>query len=334
MIPKILVITPVHHIQGVSEILESIGQVTYLEDPMPDDVLYPILDQHAIFTNPNKSNVFIGREIIDAAPSLKVICTASTGTNHIDTTYASRRGIAVLSLTDERDAINKISSTAEHASALMLSALRHIPQAFDSVKRGEWDYTQFIGRQLDYLTVGVVGYGRLGTYFARYARAFGSRVLVYDPYVIVEDEATIQTDLDQLLAESDVISLHVHVTLETTGMVDHTWFSKMKPSVVLVNTARGEVINETDLIAFLKEHPDARLATDVISGEVSVKQSSPLIEYARTASNVILTPHIGGMTVEGQQIAYAHAAHQLRRFFMQPNEPSEQSLRWSRERLP
>lgn len=323
LIPKILVITPVHHIHGVPEILERIGLVTYLDDPIPEDVLRLISKQHAVFTNPNKSNVFIGRDVIESGPELKVICTASTGTNHIDVDYTAKRGITVLSLTNERDVINEISSTAEHAFALMLAALRHIPQAFDSVKRREWNYTQFIGRQLDSLTIGVVGYGRLGKHFARYARAFGSRVLVYDPFVTVEDESMVQTELDMLLKESDVISFHVHLTHETSGMVDQTWFSKMKPSVVLVNTARGEIINETNLIAFLKGHPDARLAADVITGEVLAKQSSPLIEYARTASNIILTPHIGGMTVEGQRIAYTHAAQQLRRFFLKQKGTSE-----------
>ena len=319
MPPKILVITPVHHIRGVSEILESIGEVNYLENPTPQDVLNFITNQHAVFTNPNKSNVFIGPDIMDKGPDLKAICTASTGLNHIDISYADKRGISVLSLKNERDVINKISSTAEHAFSLMLAAVRHIPQAFDSVKRGEWDYTKFIGRQLDYLTIGVVGYGRLGTYFARYARAFGSRVLVYDPHATIEDESIIHADLDQLLKESDVISLHVHATPETTGMVDQMWFSKMKRSVVLVNTARGEIINETDLIAFLKENPEARLSADVISTEISTKQSSPLIEYAKTASNIIVTPHIGGMTVEGQQIAYTHAVLLLRRFFVDQN---------------
>jgi len=161
MPPKILVITPVHHIRGVSEILESIGEVNYLENPTPQDVLNLISNQHAVFTNPNKSNVFIGPDIMDKGPDLKAICTASTGLNHIDISYAVKRGISVLSLKNERDVINKISSTAEHAFSLMLAAVRHIPQAFDSVKRGEWDYTKFIGRQLDYLTIGVVGYGRL-----------------------------------------------------------------------------------------------------------------------------------------------------------------------------
>jgi len=317
------VITPVHHIQGVVEILESAGNVTYLSDPTTQDVINNLPGKHAIFTNPNKSNVFIGSEIFDTAGNLMVVCTASTGTNHIDKEYAAQKNIPILSLTEERAMINRISSTAEHAFALMMSALRHIPQSFDSVKGGEWDYTQFIGRQLDCLTTGVVGYGRLGTFFARYALAFGSRVLVYDPYVTVEHDDIIQTDFDELLTESDIISLHVHVTPETTGMVDLTWFSKMKPTVLLINTARGEIINELDLIKFLKQHPGAVLATDVISGEVFTKQSNPLIEYARTATNIIVTPHIGGMTVEGQQIAYSHAAQNLHKFFSK--HPPERS---------
>lgn len=314
---EILVITPINHIQGVREILDRIGTVTNLEDPTPNDVLNHISSKNAIFTNPNKSKVYIGRDIMNAGKDLQVICTASTGTNHIDTSYAFRGGLTVLSLQEERDVINRISSTAEHAFALMLAALRHIPQSFDAVKLGKWDYRRFIGRQLDYLTVGVVGYGRLGSYFGRYARAFGCRVLAYDPYKTIENESINQVELDQLLSESDIISLHVHVTDETTSMVDNSWFSRMKPSVILVNTSRGEVINELALIEFLKEHPSAVLAADVVSNEVSHRHASPLIAYARSAPNVILTPHIGGMTEEGQQIAYRHAARQLRRFFIE-----------------
>ena len=182
------------------------------------------------------------------------------------------------------------------------------------MKRGEWDYTQFIGRQLDYLTIGVVGYGRLGTYFARYARAFGSRVLVYDPHATIEDESIIHADLDQLLKESDVISLHVHVTPETTGMVDQMWFSKMKHSVVLVNTARGEICDEEALIAFLEQHPGAFYATDVIANETVNKFNNKLRSWALRTEQVLITPHIGGMTVEAQQIAYTHAANLLKKF--------------------
>jgi phosphoglycerate dehydrogenase-like enzyme len=315
MKPNILVITPVHHIKGVVETIESIGNVTYLDDPTPQEVIEILPGKNAIYTNPNKSDVFIGAEIMDAAADLMVICTASTGTNHIDKVYAAQKNIPVLSLTEERQMINKISSTAEHAFALMMSALRHIPQSFDSVKSGEWDYTKFIGRQLDHLTVGVVGYGRLGTFFANYANAFGSRVVVYDPYKTVEDKSISQIELDHLLTESDIISLHVHVTPETMEMIDQTWFSKMKSTVLIVNSARGEIIKEKDLIQYLTDTPSATFASDVISGEVSSKQTSPLIEFSKHSSNIILTPHIGGMTVEGQQIAYGHAAQRLKDFF-------------------
>jgi phosphoglycerate dehydrogenase-like enzyme len=315
VLPKILVITPVQHIQGVPALLESIGSVTYLEDPSPTEALAAVSEYDTLYTNPNKSNVFISPELMDAAPKLRAICTASTGTNHIDVAYAAQKGIAVLALTRDLEVLERISSTAEHAFALMLAALRHIPQSFDSVKRGEWDYTQYVGRQLDHLTVGVVGCGRLGSMFARYGVAFGCRVLTHDPYRTVSLAGVEQVGLETLLRESDVISLHVHVTPETLGMVGREWFAQMKPSVVVVNTARGEVIDETAAMEFLGAHAAACLAADVIADEVRHKQDNPLIEFARTHANLILTPHIGGMTVEGQQIAYNHAARKLKQFF-------------------
>lgn len=314
--PRILVITPVHHISGVTSILEKAGRAAYLDDPTPRDVVRVIGNYHAVFTNPNKSRVFLGKEVIDVASQLRVICTASTGTTHIDKRYAAGKRIAVLSLTRDMSVIRKISSTAELAFGLTLAALRHIPAALDSVKKREWDYIRFVGRQLDHLTVGVVGYGRLGTLYARYAHAFGARVLIYDPYVQVRRKSLRQVPrIDMLIRQSDVIAFHVHVTPETEGVVNKGWFSKMKPTVVLVNTSRGEIINEQDLVVFLKKNPRAYIAADVVSGEVSQRERSPLWRYAQTASNVILTPHIGGMTVEGQQIAYNHAARKLLHFF-------------------
>ncbi len=314
--PHILVITPVRHIKGVAEILESIGRVTYKDNPTQQEVVRSLRGVHAIFTNPNKSNVFLGREVIDAGTDLKVLCTASTGTVHIDKAYAAKKKLPVLSLTTDINIIGKISSTAELAFALTLAALRHLPAATASVKRGEWDYLPFVGRQLDHLTIGVVGYGRLGKFYARYTKAFGSRVLVYDPYVTVKEKGIEQVaKVDLLLREADVIALHVHVTPETTGMVNKKWFARMKKDVVLVNTARGEIMNERDLLTFLKKNKEARLATDVLADEQIGKKKNPLIQYAKKASNIIITPHIGGMTQEGQFIAYGHAAHKLKHFF-------------------
>jgi len=314
--PRILVITPVHHITGVSELLEATGDVTYLNDPDVAEVMDRICDYDAIYTNPNKSRVFIGKEIIDAALKLKVICTASTGTNHIDKEYASARGLSILALTEERQVINRISSTAELAFALTLAGLRNIIRGHNAVMQGEWDYTRYIGRQINCLTIGVVGYGRLGSMYAGYCRAFGARVMVYDPYKRVDQPDLMQVpELDQLLKEADVIALHVHVTEKTLGMIEASCLAKMKSDVLLVNTSRGDIVNEDDLVTYLRCNPQARVATDVLADEVRNRLASPLLKYAGESGQVIITPHIGGMTREAQEIAYGHAALRLQNFF-------------------
>lgn len=315
--PRILVITPVRHIAGVSEILEAISDVTYLDDPDSNEVVNRIGGFDAVFTNPNKSRVYIGKEVIDAARKLKVICTASTGTNHIDKLYAAQKGLPILALTEERQVISRISSTAELAFALTLAGLRHVVRGHNAVMQGEWDYTRYIGRQMNCLTIGVVGYGRLGEMYARYCQAFGSSVLVYDPNKTVNREGLKQvTDLAILLRDSDVIAIHVHVTDETVGMMNAACFAQMKKDVLLVNTSRGDIVNESDLVAFLCANPQARVATDVLTNEVRNRPASALLRFAAESEQVIITPHIGGMTREAQEIAYGHAACRLRDFFV------------------
>ena len=306
--------TPVRHVRGVAETLEAAGDVTYMDDPSPASVAGCIADYNALFTNPNKSNVYIGRELMDVAPRLRVVGTASTGTNHIDTLYARQKGLTVLSLTEERAVINRISSTAEHAFALMMASVRRIVPAWESVRRGEWDYVPYIGRQLDALTVGVVGFGRLGSKFARYCVAFGCRVLACDPFKAVRARGVEQVEADTLWAQSDVISLHVHVTPETTRMVGRGWLAKAKPNLLLVNASRGDVVDEAALMEFLTAHPEAFYATDVLANETEGKLHSQLRAWALTSRQLLITPHIGGMTAEGQEIAFNHAASMLSTF--------------------
>jgi D-3-phosphoglycerate dehydrogenase / 2-oxoglutarate reductase len=313
---KILVITPIKHIAGVPKILENIGHITYMDDPNLEEVIKVAHEYDAIYTNPNKSKVFIGPNLIDAAKNLKVICTASTGTNHIDKAYAQEKKIPILALTRESAVIERISSTAEHAFALTMTSLRHVIKSHNKAIKGEWDYTKYIGRQMNYLTVGVIGYGRLGSIYSRYCRAFGSRVLVYDPYKKVANNDLEQVnDLNFLLEESDVIAIHVHVTEETLGMVNAEYFKKMKNDVLIINTSRGDIVNELDLVAFLKKTPKAKIATDVLADEIRNRLDSPLFKYAQQSDQVVITQHIGGMTREAQEIAYGHAAHQLSKFF-------------------
>ncbi len=313
---KILVITPVRHIAGVPEILEDIGHVSYMDDPTLEEVIDVINEYDAIYTNPNKSKVFIGRELIDAAKNLKVICTASTGTNHIDKVYASEKGLPILALTEERKVIERISSTAELAFALTMASLRHVIKSHNKAIQGEWDYTKYIGRQMNCLTIGVIGYGRLGSLYSGYCHAFGSKVLVYDPYKKVKNPDLEQVNsLNNLLESSDVIAVHVHVTEETFGMLNAECFKKMKNDVLIINTSRGDIINESDLVVFLKNSPKARIATDVLADEVRNRLDSPLLKYALDSDQVLITQHIGGMTREAQEIAYGHAARRLKSFF-------------------
>jgi|TARA_B110000003_G_C16589958_1_gene511400 phosphoglycerate dehydrogenase-like enzyme len=320
MTPKILVITPVLHIRDIKKNLDSIGEVTYLDDPTSDEVKAIICNFDAIYTNPNKSKVFIGKEILDAANRLKVICTASTGTNHIDKVYVKKIGITLLSITEEREVINRISSTAELAFSLTLASLRHVVKSNNSVLNGDWDYEKFIGRQMNFLTIGIIGYGRLGTIYAKFCKAFDSKILVYDPYKeIIDRKITKVNYLKDILKESNVIALHVHVTDETIGMVDKACFDFMKKDVVIVNTSRGDIVNENDLVSFLQSNPKARVATDVLVNEIKDRKNSPLLKYAKKSDQVIITPHIGGMCVESQEIAYGHAAKMLSNFFKSVN---------------
>jgi len=312
------VITPVRHIVGVPEILEGAGQVTYMDDPTLSEVILAIGEYDALFTNPNKSKVFIGREVIDEAKKLKVICTASTGTNHIDKAYATEKGLPILALTEEREVISRISSTAELAFTLTMAGLRHVVRSHNAVLTGDWDYTQYIGRQMNCLTIGIIGYGRLGAMYSGYCQAFGSRVLVYDPYKTVDSDGLQQVDdLSVILRESDVVAIHVHVTDETLGMMNAACFAQMKRDVLLVNTSRGDIVNEPDLVKFLRANPQARAATDVLADEIRHRLESPLLQYAHESEQVIITPHIGGMSREAQEIAYGHAANQLDKFFME-----------------
>ena len=275
---KILSITPTKHIAGVNKQLEKIGFVKYLSDPSYLQVKKIINGFDAIFTNPNKSKVSIDRNIIDTSKKLKVICTASTGTDHIDLKAAKEKKIKVICLKDSKKVINKISSTAEHALALTLSSLRNLSESHDSVKKGNWDYTKFIGRQIDFLVVGIIGFGRLGKLYSRYMRAFNCKIIVYDPYKKINNKYVKKVNnLNYLFKNSDIISIHVHLKKETKNLLNEKSFSFMKKNVLIVNTSRGDIVNENELIRFLKKNKKAKYATDVLSNEINSRKNHSLI---------------------------------------------------------
>lgn len=317
MKPKILIITPIKHIKELYKNFESCFEIKYIPEATYNEVLKQSKNIDCIFTNPNKSKVFINKNIISNSKVLKVIATASTGTNHIDVKFAKKKKIKIFSLKNQYETIKQISSTAEHAFALMFSSLRNIPQSMNSVKKNKWDYTNFIGRQMNHLSIGVIGYGRLGSFFCRYCKAFNSKIFVYDPYKKIPKIYNEVRNLKDLVLKSDIISLHVHLDANTKNLIDSKIFRYMKKDVILINTSRGEIINEGDLINFLKKNPGAKYAADVISNEVNSKKNKLLHFYKKNymKKNIIITPHIGGMTTEAQLLAYNASFKQIYNFF-------------------
>jgi len=253
------------------------------------------------------------KEVFDRAKRLRIIATPSTGTDHLDLEEAARRGIPVISLKDETEFLDRIPSTAELAWGLLLSAVRRIPAASAASREGRWARDEFRGRQIAYKTLGILGYGRLGRIVAGYGTAFRMRVIACDvkPF---SSPAVERVDFDTLLTESDALSIHVHLTDETRGMLDKAAFRKMKPGVVIINTSRGAIIDEAALLEALKTGKVAAAGLDVIVGEWRRDlDRHPVIRYARDHDNLIVTPHVGGITWEAQDTALQFTAQKLLR---------------------
>jgi D-3-phosphoglycerate dehydrogenase len=258
----------------------------------------------------------IDREVLERAARLKVIVTATTGLDHIDIAYAETKSIAVLSLRGETAFLRGIPATAEHTWALLLALTRHIPAAFQSVKAGEWQRDRFKGHDLAGRTLGILGLGRIGGMVARYGQAFGMRVIAFDPYrrewlAGVERAAS----RDELLRQSQVLSVHVPLNAETTNLLGAAELAQLPPGALLVNTARGQVLDEAALIASLASGHLGGAALDVICNERSGGPAgSDILRYARAHDNLLVTPHIGGATFESMAATEVFMANKLRKY--------------------
>lgn len=307
--PKILVTCEMGQVPESRAILETVADVTYLTYPSDDTLLSEIGGYDAIVTNLKQK---ITREVIDAAKRLRVIATPSTGTDHIDLDYAESREIEVQSLKKDYDVLKNITATAEQAFLLMMAAMRKLPFAFAHVLDGKWTDDRFRGREVEGRVVGIVGYGRLGEMFSRFAKGFGMRVIACDPFKAVTDEWVRQVDMDALLAEAEVITLHVHLTDETRGMIGRDEFAKMRDGVYLVNTSRGGLIDETAFLEALESGKVTAAGIDVLANELDDDiGGEPLVRYAKEHENLIITPHLGGKTYDSQEKAYRHMATKL-----------------------
>jgi phosphoglycerate dehydrogenase-like enzyme len=256
----------------------------------------------------------VDSHLIDSSSVLKIVATPSTGTNHIDVKYLAQKGIQLLSIKDS-PVIEDIHASSEFSFALMLAVIKKIPFATGSAKMGIWRELESEFRNIELFgkTIGLVGLGRIGKKMAGFCKAFGMNVIGYDPFVSCTlDYVNQYTELEELLTTSDIVSLHYHLNPATTQSFHSYHFNKMKPGSYFINTARGELVVEKDLLQALSTGHVKAAGVDVISNEhILHKWNHPLIQYARNNDNLLISPHIAGCTVDSESKAMRDLLNQL-----------------------
>ena len=273
-------------------------------------------------------HVRMDQKILSRAKRLRVIATASTGTDHLDLDFARERGIEVLSLKDDAEFLSGITATAELAWGLLLAVARRLPGAVAAARRGHWARDEFRGHQLSGKVLVIVGYGRLGRIVGEFGKAFQMRVLACDVRPATPAPGVRICSFDEVLRDSDVLSVHVHLDERTRGLLGPAEFARMKPGGMLINTSRGAVVDEPALLAALESGRLAGAGLDVIKGEWRQDLAQhPLIRYARKHEQLVITPHIGGVTHESQAMAYARIVGKLADFFRRQRRSAARKTR-------
>lgn len=295
---KVLVADPIWE-EGI-DILRSHAEVDVKTGLKPEELISIIGDYEALVV---RSQTQVSSEVIEAGKKLQVIARAGVGVDNIDVEEATRRGIVVVNAPT-----GNTTSACEHTIALMLALARHIPQANTSLKSGVWQRSNFTGTEVRNKTLGVIGLGNVGSEVARRARGLEMQVIAYDPFISVDYVHNLQVELvplKQLLKESDFITLHIPRTESTKGIIGAKEISLVKPTVRIINTARGGLIDEAALVKAVKEKKIAGAAFDVFNTEPIT--NSILFEE----DNIIVTPHLGASTTEAQALVAKDVAEQV-----------------------
>lgn len=280
--------------QAGFEVIEAYGS-------SPEKVLELVRDVHAIAV---RSETKITAAVLAAAPLLKVVGRAGVGVDNVDVEAATERGVIVMNTPS-----GNTVATAELTFTHLLCGARPVPQAAASMKAGQWDRKSFSGIELFRKTLGIVGLGRIGGEVAKRAQAFGMRVLAYDPYLVPSRAKAMQVEaatIDELLSQSDYITVHMPLTDDTRYMFDEAAFEKAKKGLRIFNCARGGIIKESALVGALKSGKVAAAGLDVFEDEPLARDSE-----LRQMPNVVLTPHLGASTAEAQESVGIEVAEQI-----------------------
>ena len=296
--PKVLITDNVAS-EGI-ELLQKNVPTDIKRGLTPDELVDIIGDYDALVV---RSETKVTSPVIEAGRNLKVVARAGIGVDNIDLDAATRAGIAVVNAP-----IGNTVAAAEHTLALMLALARNVPQAYASMKEGQWQRSAFMGIEVRNKTLGIIGLGRVGSEVARRAGSFGMRLIAFDPFV-APDFATrlgvTTMTLDELLPQADFITLHTPLTPGTTKMINQEQLAKMKPGARLINVARGELVDEDALLQALENEQLAGVALDVFTNEPP--GDLPLLRHPR----LMATPHLGASTQEAQREVAIEAAEQV-----------------------
>jgi len=269
----------------------------------PEEFKHVIKDVDALVI---RSATKVTAEMLENAQNLKVIGRAGIGLDNVDIEAASKRGVVVMNTPE-----GNVITTAEHAIAMMLSLTRNIPQASSSLKKGAWEKKRFQGKEVFNKVLGIIGVGRIGRVVAERAQGLKMQVIAYDPYInpeVIDSLGVRGVGFDELLEQSDYITIHTPLTQETRSLLDADAFGKMKQGVFVINCARGGIVNEQDLYEAIKQGIVAGAALDVFVKEPPT--DNPLL----TLDQVIATPHLGASTEEAQENVALAVADQITDF--------------------
>lgn len=296
---RILVSDRIH--EDGTRLLKEIGEVEMATGLRPEELISKIKDFDVLVV---RSATKVTREVIEAGKKLKVIARAGSGLDNIDVAAAEERGISVISAPEAPTV-----AVAELTLGLMLSFARKIPRADSGMKEGKWEKKELMGIELSGKILGIIGTGRIGRAVAERARAFGMQLLFYDIYEDREFAERVggrYVSLEEVLKNSDFITIHVPLLPTTRHMIGEREFQLMKPNAVFINTSRGDVLDESALVNALKSNRIMGACLDVFENEPPI--DSPLLKLP----NVVLTPHIGASTVEAQREAAVIVAKKIK----------------------
>lgn len=250
-------------------------------------------------------------EMVGAASELQIISCATTGSDHIARTSLNARGIPVRTLKEDPEFLQDLTPAAELSWLLLMACARKFPPALKHVLDGNWQRELFPGLMLNGRRLGLIGCGRIGGWMARYAHAFGMDVIGYDPYLATLPATIRAASLDEVFTSSDFVSIHVHLSQETEGMVTQRHFDLMKRGAVFINTSRGALVDESAMLDALESGQLGAAGLDVLNGEPKIAEH-PLVVYACTHDNLFITPHCGGFSPDAVRRVCARAAGKIR----------------------